>query len=80
VVLGAAVTFAVMLPLGVARASYIGRFAMLVTMAGLLPSLGRAILARRRQGVATAAPDAESTAKPGPGDPPTAVAEPGAPA
>lgn len=76
VALGAAVTFAVMLPLGVARASYIGRFAMVVTLAGLLPSLGRAILARRRgTGAPAPAPDLE----PGPGDAPGA-AEPGAPA
>lgn len=50
VALGAAVTLAVILPLGVAQALYVGAFATLVTVAGLLPSLGRALVARRRPG------------------------------
>ena len=45
--LGATVTLAVILPLGVAQALYVGVFATLVTMAGLLPSIGRAVVARR---------------------------------
>jgi len=45
--LGATVTLAVILPLGVAQALYVGVFATLVTMAGLLPSIGRAVMARR---------------------------------
>jgi len=48
VTLGAAVTLAVILPLGVAQALYVGAFATVVTLAGLVPSLGRAILARPR--------------------------------
>jgi 4-hydroxybenzoate polyprenyltransferase len=51
--LGAAVTLAIILPLGVAQALYVGAFATVVTLAGLLPSLGRAVLARRRGAAAT---------------------------
>ena len=61
VTLGAAVTLAVILPLGVAQALYVGAFATIVTLAGLGPSIGRAILARRRgAGVALPAGTAES--------------------
>jgi 4-hydroxybenzoate polyprenyltransferase len=53
--LGAAVTLAVLLPLGVVQALYVGIFATLVTLAGLLPSIGRAVMARRgAEGPATA--------------------------
>jgi hypothetical protein len=69
VTLGAAVTFAIMLPMGLARTSYVGFFAMAVTLAGLVPSIGRAIVARRRAGAgadagADAAPGAATTAGP----------------
>jgi 4-hydroxybenzoate polyprenyltransferase len=50
VTLGAAVTLALILPLGVSQALYVGAFATVVTMAGLLPSVGRAMIARRRAG------------------------------
>jgi len=62
VTLGAAVTLAVILPLGVAQALYVGAFATIVTLAGLVPSLGRAILARRR--AAPALPPGDPEARP----------------
>lgn len=64
VTLGAAVTLAVILPLGVAQALYVGAFATVVTLAGLVPSLGRAILARRRMAGAEPGPSGDPEALP----------------
>lgn len=47
--LGFAVTLGVILPLGVAQALYVGAFATALSAVAMLPSLGRAALARRRR-------------------------------
>ncbi len=47
VTLGAAATLAVILPLGAGQALYVGAFASAVTLAGLLPGVGRSLVARR---------------------------------
>ncbi len=62
--LGAAATLAVLLPLGVSQALYVGMFASIVTLAGLVPSIGGAMLTGRRGASADA--DAGAAATPAP--------------
>lgn len=67
VVLGFAVTLAVILPLGIAQALYVGAFATALSAVAMLPSVGRAALARSRvRGEPAPEPAAASMPTPAP--------------